>query len=570
MTSLIWDLAVFIFLVFGAALLIAPLWKRFAAVEAFTAGIGCSLLLIFLTGFFVHITRLPRTLWWLLPVILAASILLRRNTLTPFVQNKELRKLGGVWMIFSAWTVGLLGLVVVYSGSCWCADWLEHYERALFFLHGGEPSQHFYKNLYSLSARPPLANVVTAVFMKLSGDTFADFQITTALLGTLILFPAWLLTKRWAPRPQGVSPYMTGAVLMLNPMVMQNLTFAWTKLATAFWILSGVYFLLKGLGRGDGRFSRTSGFACFAAAMLTHYSAGPWIIVMVAIYMHNERRHIHTRQFWKETCGHAGLALLILSPWFIWISTQLGVHVAFTQNTTFQGAVTHTFGSQLTTAWLNFRDTIVPMALRSVNAGILEQTSRLGWLRDFFFNFYQLSVTTALGMASLIAMGPLLLSVKSSIRASLRRAAMWLLAIIAVTFIGTAVVTDRDDWGLAHICLQPLVILGLAWIAARLPASPLTIRLLWAFGAIWDLTFGIALHFATQALKVAPLADLNPYARHFNGPDLQLYGLITFGARVESTFPAISVCLLALLAIALLKAFTSSNAAIAESLDQPA
>ncbi|MEY4489415.1 MAG: hypothetical protein RIQ79_1923, partial [Verrucomicrobiota bacterium] len=283
MTTLIWDLAVFILLVFGAALLIAPLWKKLSPAEAFTAGIGSSLFLIFLTGFTVHVTGVPRALWWALPVLLVTSLLAGRHRLKPFLQDKELRKLGGAWMIFAVWTIGLLGFVLIYSGGSWCSDWLEHYERALFFLHGGEAGRHFYKNLYSLSARPPLANVVTAVLMHLSGREFADFQVFNSLLGTLIIFPAWLLCRRWA-RPDTAAPLMLCAVLMLNPMVMQNLTFAWTKLITAFWVLSGVYFLLAGLRDPDGRHYRALGFSALSAAMLSHYSAGPWIVVAVGVY----------------------------------------------------------------------------------------------------------------------------------------------------------------------------------------------------------------------------------------------------------------------------------------------
>jgi hypothetical protein len=546
MTTLLWDLAAFIFLVFGTALLIAPLWKKLSPVEALTAGIGCSLFLIFLAGFTVHITRLPRALWWLLPVLLIASLLLRRQGLKPFLEDSELRKLGYAWMVFSVWTIGLLGFVLVYSGGSWCSDWLEHYERALFFLQGGEASQHFYKNLYSLSARPPLANVVTAVLMHLSGGTFADFQVLNALLGTLIIFPAWLLCRRWA-RPGTTAPLMLCAMLMLNPLVMQNLTFAWTKLITAFWILSGVYFLLAGLRDPDARHFRAAGFSALSAAMLTHYSAGPWIIVAVGVYFLTAPYRPNQRAFWNETLLHAGLAMLVFSPWLAWCVGQLGLMETLTQNTSFQGAVHRPWSQQLITAWLNFYDTLVPHAFRSVNTAVLDQPSKLGWLRDYFFNFYQLILLPALGVGGLLILAPLALTFSEAVRKHLRESLGWLAAIILIVFLGTAVHTARDDWGLTHICLQPLVIIGLAWLGSRLPGSSSAIRVLWLLGVCMDFVLGIVLHYSAQALWIAPLEHLNLYARLFNGPDLQSNGLVTFGAHLAPALPIIGPCLLLLL-----------------------
>lgn len=547
MPTLLLDLVVFVVLVFGGALCIAPLWKKLTPLEAFTAGIGGSLFLIFLAGLGVHVARLPRSLWWFIPLLLMVSLLLGRRGVKPFLQNIELRNLAVAWSIFAVWTLGLLAFVLVYSGGSWCSDWLEHYERARFFLHGGEATQHFYKNLYSLSARPPLANVVTAVMMHLSGDAFADFQVINALLGTLIIFPAWLLCRNWA-KPGTATPLLLCAILMLNPMVMQNLTFAWTKLITAFWILGGAHFLLAGLNDPRGRHYRALGFAALAAAMLSHYSAGPWIIVAVGVYFVAAHPRPSQRAFWIETAGHAGLALLIFAPWLVWIVGQLGIHDTLTQNTSFQGAARQSVIEQIKTAWLNFHDTLIPHAFRDVNTGVLEQPSKLGWLRDYFFNFYQLILFPALGMGSLLALGPILGTCAPALRKNPARSLGWLVVLVITVFLCTAVHTDRDDWGLTHICLQPLVIIGLAWLASRLPSSSTPVRVLWLFGACTDLLLGIVLHYSAQALWLAPLEDLNAYARLFNGPDLQSYGLVTFGTYNAPALPLIAPCLLLLLA----------------------
>jgi hypothetical protein len=82
---------------------------------------------------------------------------------------------------------------------------------------------------------------------------------------------------------------------------------------------------------------------------------------------------------------------------------------------------------------------------------------------------------------------------------------------------------------------------------------------LWLFGACTDLLLGIVLHYSAQALWLAPLEDLNAYARLFNGPDLQSYGLVTFGAHCASALPLIAPCLLLLLATTVLLGLKSKT-----------
>jgi hypothetical protein len=58
----------------------------------------------------------------------------------------------------------------------------------------------------------------------------------------------------------------------------------------------------------------------------------------------------------------------------------------------------------------------------------------------------------------------------------------------------------RDTWGLAHICLQPLVLAGLAALAARVAFLSRGWRWLLVAGAVIDGVFGLVLHFGVQNL----------------------------------------------------------------------
>jgi hypothetical protein len=495
-----------------------------------------------------------------LPALAALGLWTRRRRIAPLLRDAELRRVSGAWAIFAAWSLGLLGLVVVYSGGFWSGDWLEHYQRAVFFLQGGPSDQLFLKGLYTLSARPPLANVVTAVFMRIGGGGFADCQVFMTLLGTSLLFPAWLLASRWQSQGRSAAPFLLGVLLMLNPMVMQNLTFNWTKSLTAFWILGGVYLLLRGLLDRDWLSGRRLAFAALAAGMLTHYSAGPWILVCVGAFLLLSRDRWPTLRFWRETATHGGIALLILAPWLVWITAQRGFSGAFTENTTAQSAAGRPFAEVAATALLNIRDTVVPVGLRDTNTDVLNQASTLGRLRDDLFNAYQLSLPLALGFGGLLAAGLLLCSPASPIRRAPRRALGWFSAAAALTALGVAVVTQRDDWGLAHISLQPLIIISLAWLAARLPESTISVRIAWAAGASADFFLGIYLHYGMQSLWLEPLHRQSPVAFILNYLDQKNHKIVTFGEHLQSSQLPLLLLLAALLVTSLLLAFRPRHA----------
>ncbi len=97
----------------------------------------------------------------------------------------------------------------------------------------------------------------------------------------------------------------------------------------------------------------------------------------------------------------------------------------------------------------------------------------------------------------------------------------------------------RDHWGLAHICLQALVLLGLAFLAARWDALGRGGRLALVAGATIDLVLGIALHFGVQsfALDRWLLADrpLEETLRSYNEP-----AFMNLAGKLRNNLPFLS------------------------------
>ena len=82
-------------------------------------------------------------------------------------------------LIHICWCVSFLSFVKNYSGGAWTGDSYEHWERALYFLRMWGHDRAFI-GLYQLPARPPLANVLAAGFLRLTSVDYAHYQIAVS------------------------------------------------------------------------------------------------------------------------------------------------------------------------------------------------------------------------------------------------------------------------------------------------------------------------------------------------------------------------------------------------------
>src|SRR5690606_21940942 len=97
--------------------------------------------------------------------------------------------------------VGLLLMSMVrhLSGGMWAGDWLEHYERTLFFLEHW-PRDYQFIQLYSLPARPPMMNLVAAHYLAHVGNAFPHFQFVFLFLNLLVCIPLCMMLSLFARR----------------------------------------------------------------------------------------------------------------------------------------------------------------------------------------------------------------------------------------------------------------------------------------------------------------------------------------------------------------------------------
>ncbi len=517
-----------LFLFFGLVFGLGLPWvatTRFEPAEKLALGAAVGVTLIYLYAGLVYVAGWPLASFAGLLVLTVLGLAARFRALACFAVVPEVQKLVGRLLMFAAWCVGLTALVRSYSGGEWAGDWREHFERAIFFL-GRQPLNTLFLGVYSLPARPPLANLVDGAGMALTRPDFAHFQLFNTLCSTLLFLPAVLLARHFA-RGKGHTDAVLLLVFMLNPLVVQNATFAWTKLLAAFFVLLSVAFYVRGLSDDDAT-RRVIAAGLLALGMLTHYSAGPYIVGLVAmqlVLVWRGRAHLAA---WRELTLQAALAVGVLAPWFGWSIAHYGFHTTFLSNTTAM------LDKQLNLiAWSgrvlwNTFVTLVPHPFRSADYHYIAQASHLGFIRDYLFNIYQTTVPGAFGLAGLVLLGGRLRrgrKVAVPVNPDERRF-WWLLTVIAFV-LGIASISWADRWGVVHICLTPLVLIGLTWLAPCVPGGSAWLRRLWYAALAVDALFGIAMHFCVQAITRVPAAMI---------PEIVRGGVLPFGEIATRNF----------------------------------
>ena len=277
----------------GPGLLLTRVF-RWRPAERLCAAVGISLIFVYLATWTVYVCDLPAGMAWFISAAAAASLVVCRRDLVRIVADRRARQMLIGAACALTWALVLLLAVRYYSGANWTGDWLEHYERSVFFLERPPPSATtFLEGFYTLPARPPLFNVVAAHFLAQTGARFDAYQVIATFLNVLCFLPLALLLGLLARRGSSAIVVLACLVL-LNPLFAQNATYAWTKLFAAFFPLTSIALYLRGWRKHDA--SRTVvAFVLLAAGVLAHYS--------IAVYALFLGGHYTARAGWSVLVG---------------------------------------------------------------------------------------------------------------------------------------------------------------------------------------------------------------------------------------------------------------------------
>jgi hypothetical protein len=493
------DSLVCLALVLGVALGLArPVADRLplSPAESLVAGVVLSLVGAWWVAWAVFTTGLQLSAYGLLPILAAAGLVAGRRGILRMWADPAARDLVVGQAIVTGWCVGWMALIRVHSGGAWLGDWFEHWERTLYFLRLWPDQAALFIDTYELSARPPLVNILTAAFLAMTRIDYAHYQIVMAALCSLAYLPVGLLTLRFGgPR----SPRIAALALMLSPLFLQNATFPWTKLVAVFFILAGLYFFVEARARGPRSAQALLSAFALGGAVVAHYSAGPYVVVIAAAWLCAECGPWRGRPFLGTTAVAVLAGAAVVLPWFAWSFARFGGHSTFLSNSSVT-SLDRVHGSHLLKVLLNLRDTVIPPQVRGFKGRLFAQDSPWGTLRDQFFICYQVNLPLALGSVGWAAvLREAFRAARGAPRSEVR---FWGASIAGFVLLSIAVYGDREHYGIAHICLQSVVLLGLAFLAARWESLGPRWQALVALGWAVDFVLGIALQFGVESLAI--------------------------------------------------------------------
>ncbi len=466
---------------------------RWSGMEKLCGSVALSLVLLWLAAWGIYVFARPAAYFGLAAVCGVAGIAVAKDAWR-LVRGLRVRRALAGYAFLLAWTLLVLAVIRNYSGALWSGDWLEHFQRTLFFLH------HFAKDTpiygqYLLPARPPMMNLLAAFFLGVTQDRFEIFQFVFAFLNLLVFLPCCLAIPVLV-RVRKVSLGPLVGIFAMNPAVMQNATYTWTKLLTAFFVILAVCLYLSGWRKRDS-VRLTAAFVALAAGLLVHYSAGPYCVFFALHYLLVVFRGRPAK--WKELAAIAITCGLLLFTWFAWSIAAYGVKPTFASNTSITPQM-QVQGSNLAKIAGNVFDSIVPrIAYDPAQVHVFDQPYAPAVVRDNVFLLYQTNLILSMGLIG----GPLVVWFAiAALRGGKRLGGernFWLMLIGFSLLVGLAVVGERDYFGVAHLTLIPLELLGITLLAARFFSRRL-IALFIVAGCAVDFSLGVFFHARVQHL----------------------------------------------------------------------
>jgi 4-amino-4-deoxy-L-arabinose transferase-like glycosyltransferase len=523
---------------------------RLRPAESVVAGAALSLIGAWAFAWIVFISWAPLWAYALLPAFAAAGVALTAANLrgsAGLIGDPAARDLLVGQVIVTGWCVGWLAFVRSHSGGAWTGDSYEHWERAHFFLRQW-PANRLFIDQFEMPARPPLANVLTAAFMHMTREDYAHYQLVSAILCSLAYLPVGLLAARFGGRR---ASRIAVVAVMLSPLFLQNATYPWTKLPAVFFILTGLYFFLR--VRDDDEASGRAAVLCalsLGGAVVTHYSAGPYVATLALLWLMLGWERGCRPPFLSMTAAAVFAGACVLAPWFIWSVAKYGLGGTFLSNSSVT-TLGKWQGSHLVKIALNLRDTMIPPQVRGFQGTLFRQSSPWGSLRDQCFILYQVNLPLALGCVGWIAVAR---EGWRESRVSPRDRLFWALALTGFILGSIAVYGDREHYGITHICLQSVVLLGIAFLASRWERLGPGWRWALIAGCAADFCLGIALQFAVEDFAIDrwlhPGLPLSEAAKAYSGVtqanlDEKIIAQLPYFADILPTPPALVLALLA-------------------------
>jgi hypothetical protein len=428
------------------------------------------------------------------------------------------------WLLIEIWIV--LANLEIRHFAIWIGDWVEHYERALFFLQHWAMSQQVY-GPYAITARPPMMNLIEALFMGQSGSGYEFYQVAAGFLNAALYVAVAGLAIDWGGKRMGG---LVAALMALSPWFVQNATYPWTKLFCAFYAVLGIWFYWRAIS--DEAAAESSRLKVMSLLMLTagclvHYSAA---IVAVFIVFHDLFKHWPQ---WRRIVFSWAICGLLMVTWVGWVCATFGWRGATGNTTTVYEAQRNSATVLAKNIAENAAYSLIPRAILDPAATMhIVRSDEFFWskFRDVIFLAYEPGLLLAWGVGGMVAMGWMLENARRE------RGKIFWIGLVSWIYVGGLLVCTPPSYylgGVAHVLLQPVVWVGLAWLVSRSGRMPRWLLHVWWFGIFLDACWlmlhigleGRVLHYGIDPNTASRQTLDNAILQQFRG--LQLLGMET-------------------------------------------
>jgi hypothetical protein len=207
--------------------------------------------------------------------------------------------------------------------------------------------------------------------------------------------------------------------------------------------------------------------------------------------------------------GCAAVVTGLLASWFAWSLAVYGMKITLGSNTAVTDSRQLSLAGNLVKIGHNLICTLVPYPLWRPMSDFqtwCDQPNAFGFVRDYFFLLYQQNLMLALGAAG--GMAAVILLVRQLRRTDRPQSRFWMNVVGVGGGLGIAIHGGRVVHGVAHVGLQPLIVMGLTLLAAGFLRLPRWLRCAVALALVADTALGILLHFRMQ-MNIFPLTAVS-------------------------------------------------------------
>lgn len=361
--------------------------------EKFVLSFALSFILYYIFGFLWYVSGSP------IKIVPIGIILLLGISLVVIVKKKMIdRMIFRLFLLFGMFfliLIGIQSLIPYYGGGMWYFDWWEHFSRSIFFLERLPLSMGF--GPFMITSRPPFFNVLSAVYMSIVGNSFSSYQIIATILNGFMILPVFLFVKQYFPQKSAYSIlFLLSFFMLLNPSIMTQIMYTWTKGFSAAFFVLGLFFYLSWKKSGENlRFILTVLF--LSSAILIHYSSIIYILLMgidfIVIFI--KERKIH----FQPLLLSLSVIVLLLGSWFVWSVTHFGLEKSFLKDAHISWQRQLTFAQFTNKNLNNLYYSFIPVISDRFRGYTSYQPSPFSFQSDILFIFHATTFVGSLTIA---------------------------------------------------------------------------------------------------------------------------------------------------------------------------